>query len=66
MQDIYLPVDYYITGNENISQQDSMRHNVLLSLTSVESTRFYRIQFDFENTDVEWLVLSETQHCSLH
>ena len=61
----YTPVQYYITGNGNITQQDSMRRNVLLSLTSALEERSYMIQFDFENTesDVEWLVLSETQLC---
>ena len=58
-----LPVEYFLTGNGDITQQDSMRRNVVLSLSLVDSARFYRIQFDFENTDVEWLVLSETALC---
>ena len=62
--DSFMPVEYYITGNGDVSQQDRMRRNVLLSLTSTLFTRFYKIQFDFENTDVEWLVLSETQLCT--
>ena len=60
-----VPVENFLTGNGDITQQDSMRRNVVLSLSSVESTRIYRIQFDFENTDVEWLVLSETALCDL-
>ena len=60
----YVPVEYYIAGNGDISQQNSMRCNVLLSLPEAYSTRFYRIQFEFENTDVEWLVLSETELCT--
>ena len=60
----FMPVEYYITGNGNINHKDSMRRNVLLSLTPAQTVRFYRIQFDFTNTDVEWLVLSETQLCT--
>ena len=47
------PVEYFLTGNGDITQQDSMRRNVVLSLPSEETLSFYRIQFDFENTDVE-------------
>ena len=40
-----------------------MRRQILLSLRSTSSSRSYTLQFDFENTDVDWLVLSETRLC---
>ena len=58
-------VEYHIFGNDNIKQEDNMRRQILLSLRSTGSTRSYRLQFDFENTDVDWLVLSETGLCEL-
>ena len=56
-------VEHYITGNDDITQEDSMRRSVQLSLTSTSNQRFYTLEFDFENTDVDWLVLSETELC---
>ena len=59
-------MEHYITGNDNITQEDNMRRNVSLSLTSPSDlSGSYTLQFDFENTDVEWLVLSEIEvyHC---
>ena len=56
-------VEYHIFGNDYITQEDSMRHQILLSLRSTGSSRTYTLQFDFENTDVDWLVLSETRLC---
>ena len=57
-------VEHYITGNEHIAQKDDTRRIVQLSQTSTFNSRTYTLQFDFENTDVDWLVLSETQLCS--
>ena len=56
-------VEYHIFGNDDITQEDNMRRQILLSLRSTSSSRFYTLQFDFENTDVDWLVLSETRLC---
>ena len=53
----------HIFGNDDIAQEDNMRHQILLSLRSTSSSRSYTLQFDFENTDVDWLVLSETRLC---
>ena len=58
-------VEYYIFGNDDITQEDNMRRQILLSLRSTSSSRFYTLQFEFENTDVDWLVLSETRLCRL-
>ena len=56
-------MEHYITGNDNITQEDNMRRNVSLSLTSPSDlSGSYTLQFDFENTDVEWLVHSECSH----
>ena len=56
-------VEYHIFGNDDITQEDNMRRQILLSLRSTSSSRSYTLQFDFENTDVNWLVLSETRLC---
>ena len=56
-------VEYHISGNDDIAQEDNMRRQILLSLRSTGSSRLYTLQFDFENTDVDWLVLSETRLC---
>ena len=56
-------VEYHIFGNDDITQEDNMRRQVLLSLQSIGSSRSYTLQFDFGNTDVDWLVLSETRLC---
>ena len=56
-------VEYHIFGNDDISQEDNMRRQILLSLRSTSSSRLYTLQFDFENTDVDWLVLTETRLC---
>ena len=56
-------VEYHIFGNDDITQEDDMRRQILLSLKSTNSSRYYTLQFDFENTDVDWLVLSETRLC---
>ena len=56
-------VGYHIFGNDDITQEDNMRRQILLSLRSTSSSRLYTLQFDFENTDVDWLVLSETRLC---
>ena len=56
-------VEYHIFGNDNITQEDNMRRQILLSLRSTGSSRSYTLQFDFEDTDVDWLVLSETRLC---
>ena len=58
-------VEYHIFGNDDITQEDNMRRQILLSLRSTSSSRTYTLQFDFENTDVDWLVLSETRLCRL-
>ena len=59
-------VEYHIFGNDDISQEDNMRRQILLSLRSTSSSRTsYTLQFDFENTDVDWLVLSETRLCTV-
>ena len=50
-------------GNDDITQEDNMRRQILLSLQSIGSSRSYTLQFDFVNTDVDWLVLSETRLC---
>ena len=56
-------VEYHIFGNDDITQEDNMRRQILLSLRSTSSSRLYTLQFKFENTDVDWLVLSETRLC---
>ena len=58
-------VEYHIFGNDDITQEDNMRRQILLSLKSTSSSRSYTLQFDFENTDVDWLVLSETSLCTV-
>ena len=58
-------VEYHIFGNDNITQEDNMRRQILLSLRSTGSSRSYTLQFDFEDTDVDWLVLSETRLCEV-
>ena len=58
-------VEYHIFGNDDISQEDNMRRQILLSLRSTSSSRSYTLQFDFKNTDVDWLVLSETRLCEV-
>ena len=58
-------VEYHIFGNNDITQEDNMRCQILLSLRSTSSSRLYTLQFDFENTDVDWLVLSETRLCTV-
>ena len=42
-----------------------MRRQILLSLRSISFSRSYTLQFEFENTDVDWLVLSETRLCTV-
>ena len=56
-------VEYHIFGNDDITQDDNMHRQILLSLSSTSSSRLYTLQFDFENADVDWLVLSETRLC---
>ena len=56
-------VEYHIFGNDELTQEDNMRRQILLSLRSTSSSQFYTLHFDFENTDVDWLVLSETRLC---
>ena len=51
----------WIFGNDDTTQEDNMRRQILLSLRSTSSSRSYTLQLDFENTDVDWLVLSETR-----
>ena len=58
-------VEYHVFGNDDITQEDNMRRQILLSLRSTSSSRSYTLQFDFENTDVDWLVLSETRLCTV-
>ena len=58
-------VEYHIFGNDNVTEEDNMRRQILLSLKSTSSSRSYTLQFDFENTDVDWLVLSETRLCTV-
>ena len=58
-------VEYHIFGNDDITQEDNMRRQILLSLRSTSFSRLYTLQFDFENTDVDWLVLSETRLCTV-
>ena len=58
-------VEYHIFGNDDITQEDNMRRQILLGLRSTSSSRSYTLQFDFENTDVDWLVLSETRLCAV-
>ena len=58
-------VGYHIFGNDDITQEDNMRRQILLSLRSTSSSRSYTLQFDFDNTDVDWLVLSETRLCTV-
>ena len=48
-------VEYHIFGNDDITQEDNMRRQILLSLRSTRSSRSYTLQFDFENTDVRGL-----------
>ena len=64
---IPMPLEYYIVGNDALTEDDMMRHNVILSLRSSQpqSTRFFNVQFDFENKDIDWLVLSEAVLCSV-
>ena len=61
----HTPLEHYITGNGDLTQEDSMLRNVSLRLrsTTVPSSRFHSLQFNFESTDVDWLVLSETELC---
>ena len=58
-------VEYHIFGNDDITQEDNMRRQILLSLRSTSSSRSYTLQFEFENTGVDWLVLSETRLCTV-
>ena len=54
-------MEYHIFGNDD--QEDNMHRQILLSLRSTGFSRLYSLQFEFENTDVDWLVLSETRLC---
>ena len=57
---------YYITDNEDLSPEDSGRRDVTLSfLSGGQTSRTYRMEFDFEGTNVQWLVLSEIIMCRL-
>ena len=57
---------YYITDNEDLTPEDSGRRDVTLSfLDGGQTSRAYRIEFDFESTNVQWLVLSEIIMCQL-
>ena len=61
--DSTMPLEHYILGNDALTEDDMMRRNVLLILVLNPATRFFNLQFDFENTDIDWLVLSETSLC---
>lgn len=59
-------LEYYLLGNENLTQDDNMRGDVLLSLlqlTPPPSNNLYRVEFVFGNTDVDSLRLSEIIMC---
>ena len=59
------PLPYFLTGNQDISRDDNGRRNVTLSLLEQsQSIRFYRVEFDFADTDIDWLILSEMVLCS--
>ena len=59
-------LSYYITDNEDLSPEDSGRRDVTLSfLSGGETSQMYRMEFDFEGTNVHWLVLSEIIMCDL-
>ena len=58
-----MPLEYYIVGNDALTEDDMMRRNVLLSLVSPLAPRYFNLLFDFENSDNNWLVISETSLC---
>ena len=63
------PLPYFLTGNQDISQDDNGRRNVTLSLINVSPlvkplVRVYRVEFDFNDADIDWLILSELILCN--
>ena len=63
------PLPYFLTGNQDISQDDDGRRNVTLSLINVSPlvkplVRVYRVEFDFNDADIDWLILSEVILCN--
>ena len=61
------PLPYFLTGNQDISRDDNGRRNVTLSLINVlvsPLVRVYRVEFDFNDADIDWLILSEVILCN--
>jgi hypothetical protein len=54
---------YFLTGNQDISQEDNGRRNVALSFDGAV-TPVLRFEFVFDNTDIDWLILSEILLCT--
>ena len=47
-------VEYHIFGNDDITQEDSMRRQILLSLREINSSRFYTLYMYIICTKCLW------------
>ena len=57
------PHPYRITGNGDITPDDNGLRSVTLSVVSPNPSRTLRLVFTFEDTNIDWLVLSEIIMC---
>ena len=60
------PQPYYVTGNQNLSSTDARRRNVVLSFAgTITAQSRFTVNFDFsEDSNVDWLFLSELELCT--
>ena len=60
------PQPYFVTGNQNLSSTDARRRNVILSFAgTITAGNRFTVNFDFnEESNVDWLLLSEVQLCT--
>ena len=58
--------EYYATGNQNLSSTDARRTNVILSFAgTITAESRFTVNFVFsEDSNVDWLLLSEVQLCT--
>ena len=58
---------YFMLDNEDLTREDNGRRDVTLSLVNAVplalASDTYIMDFSFENTNIEWLVLSELTMC---
>ena len=60
------PQPYYVTGNQNLNSTDARRRNVVLSFAgTIAAMSRFTVNFEFsEDSNVDWLLLSEVQLCT--